>query len=247
MIININKTKNPVYAVNCLLQGLKLVSNPQLRKFIIMPILINLVLYSLALALGYFYISSLITQSIPGWLSWLEWLIWPLFFISFSVIGFFTFTLLANIIAAPFYSLLAAKTLMLISGETQVVKELPIGQVILSELKRFTYLISRMLPLLILFIIPVINLIAPIIWTVLSAWGMGLEFMAYPLENQGLLFDQQKQQARSRRWAVLSFGGLTMLGLSIPLFNLIMGPVAVIAATIYNYDDSVEKQDVAQT
>ena len=241
MISTIKKSNNPVYAVNCLLQGLKLLSSPHLRKFIIIPILINLVLYSMALALGYFYISALITQSIPSWLSWLEWLIWPLFFISFSVIGFFTFTLLANIIAAPFYSQLAAKTLMLISGQTQPIKELPIGQVMLSELKRFGYLISRMLPLLILFIIPVINLIAPVIWTLFSAWGMGLEFMAYPLENQGLLFEQQKQQAKSKRWGILSFGGLTMLGLSIPLFNLIMGPVAVIAATIYNYDDSVEK------
>ncbi len=232
---------NPVYAVKCLIQGLKLLGSPQLRKFIVIPILINLVLYSIALALGYFYISALISQSIPAWLSWLEWLIWPLFFISFSVIGFFTFTLLANIIAAPFYSQLAAKTGLLISGQSHSIKELPVRQVLVSELKRFGYLVSRMLPVLILFIIPGINLIAPLIWVLFSAWGMGLEFMAYPLENQGLLFDQQKQQAKSRRWGVLSFGGLTVLGLSIPVLNLIVGPVAVIAATIFN-DDVFEKE-----
>ncbi|HIF53931.1 MAG TPA: sulfate transporter CysZ, partial [Methylococcaceae bacterium] len=33
----------------------------------------------------------------------------------------------------------------------------------------------------------------------------------------------------------LSFGGLTLLGLSIPVLNLIVAPVAVIAATIYLY------------
>jgi CysZ protein len=32
-----------------------------------------------------------------------------------------------------------------------------------------------------------------------------------------------------------SFGGLTLLGLSIPVLNLIVAPVAVIAATIYLY------------
>lgn len=74
------KGNNPVYAVNCLLQGLKLITKKELRKFLIIPILINLMLYSVALALGYFYISDLVTQFIPSWLSWLEWLIWPLFF-----------------------------------------------------------------------------------------------------------------------------------------------------------------------
>ena len=92
-----------------------------------------------------------------------------------------------------------------------------------------------MLPLLLLFIIPGINLIAPFLWVLFGAWGIGLEFMAYPLENQGLLFKQQKEDAKSRRIGVLSFGGLTVLGLSIPVINLIVAPAAVIGATVYFY------------
>jgi len=53
------------------------------------------------------------------------------------------------------------------------------------------------------------------------------------LENKGLLFEQQKEQAKSRRIGVLSFGGLTVVALSIPVLNLIVAPAAVIAATIY--------------
>ena len=64
---------------------------------------------------------------------------------------------------------------------------------------------------------------------------MSLEFMAYPLENQGLLFSQQKEQARKRRLGMLSFGGLTVLGLSVPIINLIVAPAAVVGATIYIY------------
>jgi CysZ protein len=52
----------------------------------------------------------LIAQFIPAWLQWLDWLIYPLFFIGFFVAGFFTFTLIANLIASPFYGGLAAKT-----------------------------------------------------------------------------------------------------------------------------------------
>ena len=202
-----NKGNNPAYALNCFIQGLKLLNRAELRKYLLIPVLINFVLYSVVFALGYYYISDLITQSIPGWLSWMEWIIWPLFFISFSIVGFFTFTIIANLIASPFYSQLAAKTLDVITEQTNNIEEQPVNQVILAEIKRAVYLISRMLPLLILFIIPMINLIAPFLWVLFGAWGMGLEFMAYPLENQGQLFAQQKEEAKARRIGVLTFGG----------------------------------------
>jgi len=224
---------NPAYAVNCLLQGLKLLGKTELRKYLLIPIVINLVLYSTAFALGYFYISDLVTQFIPAWLSWLEWIIWPLFVISFSAVCFFSFTLLANLIASPFYSQLAAKTAELISGDPSTAAGQKNLQVVLAEIKRMIYLVSRMLPLLLLFAIPGINLIAPFLWALFSAWGMGLEFMAYPQENNGILFSQQKEQAKARRFSVLSFGGLTVIGLSIPIFNIVVAPAAVIAATIY--------------
>lgn len=237
----VEKENNPVYAVNCLLRGFKLLGRPELRKFLLIPVLINFILYSVAISLGYYYISDLITQFIPSWLSWLEWLIWPLFFISFFVVVFFTFTIIANLMAAPFYSRLATKTLEVISGHASQNEDQPVAKVLLSELTRMSYLLSRMLPLMVLFVIPGINLIAPILWAVFGAWGMGLEFMAYPLENNGILFSQQKQQAKARRLSVLSFGGLTIIGLSIPILNLIVAPAAVIGATIYFYESNGEK------
>lgn len=236
------KGNNPIYAVNCLLKGIKLIGHKQLRKFILIPILINLILYSIVFGFGYSYISDLIIQFIPGWLSWLEWLIWPIFFLSFSAIGFFTFTLLANLIAAPFYSQLSAKTVDIISGQTHKIENLPINQVVFSEAKRVVYLMSRMLPLLILSLIPGVNLIAPFLWLLFGAWGMGLEFMAYPMENKGLLFKEQKNVAKGRRIGVLSFGGLVVTGLTIPIFNLIVAPAAVIGATIYIYGISLENK-----
>lgn len=237
----IEKSNNPIYAVNCLLKGLKLIRQPELRKYLLIPILINFILYSIAITLGYYYISDLITQFIPGWLSWLEWLIWPLFYISISIIGFFTFTVFANLIAAPFYSQLAEKTLEVISGQKIKSKQQSVNQVVLAEIKRVIYLLSRMIPLLLLFVIPGINLIAPFLWMLFGAWGMGLEFMAYPLENKGLLFAEQKEMARSRRLAILSFGGLILVGLSIPVLNLLVAPAAVIGATIYIYGISENK------
>ncbi|MGZ4998422.1 MAG: sulfate transporter CysZ [Methylobacter sp.] len=227
------KGNNPVLAVSFLFKGLNLLSSPELRKFIIIPMLINVVLYSAVLTLGYFYISDLIDQFIPNWLHWLSWILWPLFFISFFIVGFFTFTLLANILAAPFYGKLSAKTLAMVKGQTFATVEQPLAKVLVAESKRMGYLATRALPLLILSIIPGINVVAPFLWALFGAWGMALEYLAYPLENQGVLFSEQKELVKSVRLGALSFGGLAVLGLTIPVLNIVVAPAAVIGATLY--------------
>ena len=237
------KGNNPALAVGYLFKGLKLLASSQLRTFIIMPILINVVLYSAALTLGYFYVADLINQFIPGWLQWLSWILWPLFFISFFIAGFFTFTVLANLLAAPFYGKLSAKTLSIIAGQTGTSAEPPLTKVMFAELIRAGYLLTRALPLLILSIIPGINVIAPFLWALFGAWGMALEYMAYPLENAGVLFSEQKQLAKSIRLGALSFGGVAALGLTIPVLNIIVAPAAVIGATIYVHEVRKQVQD----
>lgn len=232
-MLKLNSGNNPLLALNCLLEGVKLLSHPQLRKYLLIPLFINLVLYSGAFALGYYSMSGLIHQFIPDWLSWLSWVLWPLFFVSFLLVGFFTFTLLANLIAAPYYSQLSAKTLQLISGRETAPAELAWDKVFLGELRRVGYLLLRILPLLLLFVIPVVNLAAPLLWAVFAAWGIAMEFLAYPLESRGLAFPEQKQFLQQARWGALSFGGLVGLGLTLPLVNLLIGQAAVIGATIW--------------
>ncbi|MGR9012419.1 MAG: sulfate transporter CysZ, partial [Gammaproteobacteria bacterium] len=202
------KGNNPLLATGFLFKGLKLLAKPELRKFIVIPVLINVVLYSIALTLGYFYISDLINQFIPGWLQWLSWILWPLFFISFFIAGFFTFTMLANLIASPFYGTLSAKALDMVSDKPLAGAEQPLPKVLVAELKRIAYLAALALPLLILSIIPGINVLAPFLWALFGAWGMALEYLAYPLENQGVLFSEQKDLVRSVKLGALSFGGL---------------------------------------
>ncbi|MGZ4959567.1 MAG: sulfate transporter CysZ [Methylomonas sp.] len=234
-MLNFNKGNNPLFALDCLLQGIKMLTRKELRKYLLIPLLINLVLYTGGFVLGYHTVSTLIHQFIPDWLSWLNWILWPLFFISFLVIGFFTFTLLANLIAAPYYSQLSAKALEIISGQSATKTELPWDQVFFGELRRIGYLLLRILPLLLLFVIPVVNLIAPFVWAVFAAWGIAMEFMAYPLEDRGLPFSEQKQFLQQSRWGALSFGGVIGLGLTLPIVNLMIGQAAVIGATIYVY------------
>ena len=232
-MINLKASNNPFYALSCLLQGFKLLGHPELRKFLLIPLMINAVLYTTAFVIGYHSVSAIIHQFIPDWLSWLNWILWPLFFVSFLIAGFFSFTLLANLIAAPSYSRLSARTLEILNGEALTSIEQPFSKVLVAELKRMGYILIRMLPLAVLFLIPVVNLIAPILWTMFAAWGMAMEFMAYPLEERGLLFAEQKQFLQQSRLSTLTFGGVIAVCMAIPVVNLMICQVAVIAATIF--------------
>ncbi len=251
MISFTSKGNNPFYVITCLLKAFHFLSKAQLRKFLLIPIFINLLLYSLAFVVGFFYMDDLMEYLLPDWINSIPWLSWlssvleGLFFICLLMISFFSFTILANLIASPFYSKLSKRTLeLLIENETpkgkkpkkiKSIPEVSLMKNLYGEWLRIRYLLSWSLFLLIFSIIPVINLIAPILWLLFGAWGMALEYLTYPLENRGLLFPEQKKLAKEVRFGALTFGGISLFGLTIPFFNIVVSPVAVIAATIYTH------------
>ncbi len=246
MITFVKKNNNPLYALKIFFTGFAWLGKSELRHFLLIPLLINLLLYSVAFILGYLYLTPLVAQMIPPSLHWLSWLLTPLFFLSFIVIGFFSFTLLANLIAAPFYGQLAEKTHALIQQPPQTndqasqpcptIVQPHWTKIMLGEWQRLRYLLKWMSLLSIISLIPIVNFIAPLLWAMFSAWGCACEFFAYPLENRGLLFKEQKSLLKTSLFGVLSFGALVMLGLSVPFLNLFVAPAAVIAATLYTND-----------
>ena len=232
----ISKTNNPLFALRCFLKGFAWLSKKSLRKFLVVPILINFILYTLAFVLAYLYLPDFIAQLIPEKLHWLSWLITPLFFIFFSLAGFFSFTLVANLIAAPFYGRLAARTLLLLKPEESLIveNELAWQTMMFGELRRLAYLVKWMLALAILSLIPVVNVVAPILWAMFGAWSCALEYLAYPLDNKKLAFPAQKDFIQQSAMGALSLGGLILLGLGLPIVNICIAPAAVIAATLYS-------------
>ncbi|MCK5189739.1 MAG: sulfate transporter CysZ [Methylococcales bacterium] len=233
LLVDKRRSSNPIIAAQSFYQGLRMLAKPEFRRYLIIPVLINLWLFGSLFFIGSYYFEGMIKQFIPEWLDWLSWILWRLFYISLSITFFFTFTLIANLLSAPFYGKLAKKTLLTITDNPHLINEPPLTRVFLGESKRFIYLITRSLPLLLLFIIPGLNLFAPFIWALFGAWGMTLEFLGYPMENEGLVFTEQRQLVNSMRIGALSFGGIVVLGLMIPVLNILVPPAAVIGATIY--------------
>ena len=79
---------------------------------------------------------------------------------------------------------------------------------------------------------PGINVIAPVLWVLFSAWMLALEYADYPLGQRGLTFREQRRLLR-RHWPLtLGFGGMTLLLTLIPVLNFLVMPAAVIGATL---------------
>jgi CysZ protein len=229
----------------CWLRGFRLLAHREVRHFVWIPLLINFSLYGFALAAGIHYFSIFMNWLLPAWLDFIRWLLWPIFGLSFLLIIFFTFTVIANLIGAPFYGRLAEKV-MIMTGRRVAIPSESWSQALTTgvrgELKRLGYFLTRAIPLLMLFLIPGVNLIAPFLWLVFSAWILAQEYMAYPLEAQGFGFDAQRRIVRQMRLGVFSFGGITMLGLTIPGFNILVPPTAVIGATLYTQEVQFEDE-----
>lgn len=233
--------QNMVRGARYLIQGFSLINQPGVRRFAYLPMLINTLLFSFALWFGLSHFDGWLDALMPTWLpAWLEsiltWLIWPLFVLLLAIIVFFTFSVIANILAAPFNGILAEMVEKKVTGGSppempwaQMLKDAP--KMIFNELRKIAYLLKWVVPLLLLSWIPGLNLFAPLLWLFFSSWTLALDYHDYPMGNHQLAFRQQRELLRQNRGLALGFGGATMLATMIPIVNFLVIPAAVAGAT----------------
>jgi len=236
---------NSISGAGYLLQGMRLIARPGLRRFVFIPLLINIGVFSIAIYYGVSQFDTLIAwieakiPSLPDWLSWLEqgleWILWPLFVLLVVILVFYGFTLVANLIASPFNGLLAEKVELLLTGKPldsgggikqAMVELLP---TLVDELKKVLYALVWAVPFLILaFVVPVVG---PVIWFLFTAWVLALEYSDFPMGNHRLKFRDMRKRLRARPLLSLGFGAATAGLTMVPVLNFIAMPSAVAGAT----------------
>ena len=221
-----------------LLQGFALLSQPKLRRFVIIPLLINLLLFSGMIIWAYGWVDGAtqwMVSRLPSWLQWLSVIVVPLFWATSLVVIFYGFSVVANLIGAPFNGVLAEAVEAHLTGKTfssnwrEVLHDIP--PALLSELRKLVYYLLRALPLLVMLWIPLVNLPATVLWVLFGAWMMTVQYLDFPMANHRLFFADQRRRLRKRPFLAWSFGGLVMLCTMIPLVNFIVMPAAVAGAT----------------
>lgn len=223
-------------------EGLKLILRPGLRLFVLLPLTLNLLLFIALIGFAIREFSGWVDAfmpSLPNWASFLEYLIWPLFVALVVLLVFFSFTMIANIIAAPFNGFLAEKVEVVVRGQddfppfswAELVAMVP--RTVGRELRKLGYFLPRAAGLLILSFIPVVNLVSTPLWFVFGIWMMAVQYIDYPADNHKLGWNEMLAWLREKRWQSLGFGGSVYLALLIPFVNIVMMPAAVAGATLF--------------
>jgi CysZ protein len=229
---------NIAHGAGYLTRGARLLNHPALRPFVIIPLLINILIFGSLIGIGFSYIGDFMDSMlsrIPDWLSFIQWILWPLIAVTVSLITGYLFTTVALIIASPFNALLAEKAEELITGQPVSSLEglgaalLAIPRGVLRELRKLLYYIPMAIFVLLLSFIPGVGAFA---WLLLGAWMMSIQFVDYPMDNHQLSFSEVKEAVRSRRLSSLGFGGLVAVCTGIPLVNFFVVPAAVVGATL---------------
>jgi len=227
--------------VGYLLDGAKMLGHPSLRLFVLVPLTINILIFGTLIGYGFSYLTEFMDSWlswIPDWLGFIEWILWPLIGITFSLITGYLFTAVALIIASPFNGLLAEKAEELVTGKpvsgpeglANALMLVPRG--IIRELAKLMYYVPMAAFVLLITFIPGLNAIAPLLWFLLGAWMMSIQFVDYPMDNHQLSFADVKEAVRSRRLSSMGFGGVVALCTGIPIVNFFVVPAAVVGATL---------------
>lgn len=222
-------------------QGFDLIRVRGVRRYVLIPLAVNMTLFSAAFIYLFGKIGEWIAwlkqEYIPDWLGFIDYLLWPLLVIFVLIIFSYLFSTVANWIAAPFNGLLSEKIERHLSGQQingggmmDVVKDIP--RTLAREWSKLVYYLPKAIACLILFLIPALGqTVAPVIWFLFTAWMMAIQYVDYPFDNRKIGFARMKQVLGQHRGASLSFGTMVTLFTMIPLVNLVVMPVAVCGAT----------------
>jgi CysZ protein len=228
-----------LFGVKYFFSGFDLIFRPGLRRFIVIPLLINICLF-----IGLFFLlrhymaefNTWFSHFLPHWLVWLNYLLWLLFMAGFLVVFIYTFVMLGNLVAAPFNSFLAEKVEFQLTGikpnELTLwdnLKDIP--RILGRQLAILGYFLPRALVLLILFFIPVIQAVAAFIWFLFSAWNMTLTYTDYPTDNHRIPVTSVHDWLQQKRAMALGFGVSVLVTSMIPILNFFTIPAAVAGAT----------------
>lgn len=218
-------------------KGFSLIQLKGIRRFVFIPLVINLVLFSIAFYYIFIELDHYMTMLmawLPDMLSWLSAFLWPLAVITVLIIFSFLFSTAANWLAAPFNGLLSEKVENILIGQTavngnmfDVIKDTP--RTLAREWKKLTYYIPRAIGFFILlWVLPVAG---QIIWFLFVAWMMAIQYKDYPFDNHKISFPEMRQAIKQHQGLSYSFGISVSIFAMIPIVNLVIMPVAICGAT----------------
>lgn len=215
---------------------------PRLVQYILIPFLINTLVFSVAVFLGLDFFGSTVVEYLPQGEAWywsvIYWFLWMVAVLLTAVLVFFSFTVVGNLLASPFNDLLSERTEEILSGKVNT-ESFSINrflhdalQTILMEAKKMWVFVVIMVFILPLNLLPGIgNGFYTLLAVGLTLFFLCFEYMGFVLVRKQQFFREQKNYIFARKFLMLGFSCGVMVLLAIPFFQLFCIPLAVIGAT----------------
>lgn len=233
--------RKPLEGLQFLEQGFRLILEPSVRLYVLIPLIINVLVFLAGYAFVFYqvqWLANWVASSVPEWLTWISWLLWPIALLVLVFATVYLFTLVANLIASPFNGLLSEKIEVVLTGKTEsatvggwlgMLKSLL--PTLINEIRKIAYFLVFAVPLVVCMFIPVVNVFIAPLWFIFGCWMQALQYVDIPMSNRGLVFKDVKAECAGSRLLSLGFGaGVTVLA-AIPVVNLFVMPAAVAGAT----------------
>ena len=241
-----SNTNNIITGAQYFFKGACLIWHPKLRPFILIPLIVNVILFIGLSSLFLSYIdsfSAFADNYIASWLGPLVILAWIVIGIILFLIYAYSFNLITNIIAAPFYGILAEKAEGVIcgtSGPEESLRDM-VPRVLARELRKVFYFLSRgiLIGLIVLLLsltfgaVPILQFAGPLLGLGWGAWSMTIQYVDYAADNHQHGFKDLRRRLWKKMFGSLGFGGAVMGFTIIPIVNIFVMPAAVVGGTLF--------------
>ena len=225
--------------------GIKFVKkNPELKKYCIMPVILNTIIFILLL-IGLVILVSNLLGSISNFYPdrwWWKILLFLAFIIGFAICFFiviFLFTIILEIVIAPFAEILSEKTekILFNSEEIPGIKNRPFFKQLYMDIssifKKLFFMLIINIKHLLWNLIPVAG---PVLYYIFSIRDnlafLGMEFFDPSIVKRMDTFKEKWGFVKNHRSLFIGAGTIQTIMILIPILKVLLTPFGVIGATI---------------
>ena len=208
--------------------------------------IINIFIYGAVFFLSYSWlignIEHLLGADQPGASFWIEALHVVLIILTFLIVLFICyllFTVFGSIITAPFNEEISQRVEEIVTNTKQ--NELGFWQdakaSIFGEIQKITFYLVILFILFLFNFVPVVgNVFSTVLGLIFSFYYNALDFLDYPLTRKLATFRLKLKVTQSGGMISYGFGCMAFLMMFLPVINVFMKPILVVAGTSLYYE-----------
>jgi len=214
--------------------------------------IINLIIYGSIFIFSYYrlidWVGKISGASSPDagfWSIFLEVILFILGFIVLLIVCYFLFTILGGLITAPFNENISQIVEEKITNEKVITgigfwKDTYLS--IRGELQKLGFYFSLLFVIFLLNFIPLIGeAVSLVLGILLSCFFNALDFLDYPMQRKLFTFKQKLKVTLRGRTLTFGFGAIAFLMMFLPIVNVFMKPILVVAGTSLYYEKNYTK------